>query len=106
MPDVLVDILTKTYAVALPVALSYIIALLVKQNKVRKANSRGTMLILRRDIIDDHEKYMTRGEIPTYAYENFDEMYQAYHNLGGNGLATKMFEEIRELHLQTKSERK
>ena len=106
MSDVFVDILIKTYAVALPVALSYIIALLVKQNKVRKANSRGTMLILRRDIIDDHEKYTTRGEIPTYAYENFVEMYEAYHDLGGNGLATKMYEEIKELHLKRKYEKR
>lgn len=106
MSDVTIELLIKTYAVVLPIALSYIIALLVKQNKVRKANSRGTMLILRRDIIDDHEKYMTRGEIPTYAYENFVEMYEAYHDLGGNGLATKMYEEIQELHLKTKTERK
>lgn len=106
MSDVTIELLIKTYAVVLPIALSYIISLLVKQNKVRKANSRGTMLILRRDIIDDHEKYMTRGEIPTYAYENFVEMYEAYHDLGGNGLATKMYEEIQELHLKTKTERK
>lgn len=104
--DIVVDILLKTYAVVLPLALSYIIALLVRQNKIRKANSRGTMLILRRDIFEDHEKYMERGEIPTYAYENFVEMYEAYHELGGNGLATKMYEEIQELHLKPKSERK
>ena len=35
----------------------------------------------------------------TYAYENFCEMYEAYHKLGGNGMITKMKEEIEELHL-------
>ena len=39
------------------------------------------------------------GSIPSYAYENFLEMYEAYHKLGGNGMITKMKEEIEELHL-------
>ena len=38
----------------------------------------------------------------TYAYENFMEMYEAYHELGGNGMITKMYEEIQELHLKKK----
>ena len=40
---------------------------------------------------------MKRGSIPSYAYENFIEMYEAYHELGGNGMVTHMKEEIEEL---------
>ena len=46
--------------------------------------------------IADHEKYTKLGEIPRYAYENYAEMYNAYHALGGNGMVTKMLEEIDE----------
>ena len=41
---------------------------------------------------------------PSYAYENFCEMYEAYHRLGGNGMITKMKQEIEELHLKQKGE--
>ena len=46
------------------------------------------MLLLRVQLIEYHDKYMRLGEIPSYAYENFNEMYDAYHKLGGNGMVT------------------
>lgn len=60
------------------------------------------MLLLRVQLIDYHDKYMKKGEIPTYAYQNFCEMYEAYHALGGNGMVTKMFEDIKDLHFKNK----
>lgn len=93
------EILMQTYTIALPVLLGYIVWLLQNQKKDRDANTKGTMLLLRVQLIEYHDKYMTLGEIPSYAYENFEEMYEAYHKLGGNGMITKMKEEIEELHL-------
>lgn len=75
-----------------------------EQKKDRKNNSTGTMLLLRRALIADHEKYTKLGEIPNYAYTNYSEMYDAYHALGGNGMVTKMLEEINELQLKNKEE--
>ena len=65
-------------------------------------NSKGTMLLLRVQLIEYHDKYIRLGDIPSYAYENFMEMYDAYHALGGNGMITKMMHEIEELHLKKK----
>lgn len=102
------QILLQTYTVALPIILTalmgYIVWILKRQKKDRDANSRGTMLLLRVQIIEYHDKYVREGKIPSYAYENFDEMYQAYHELGGNGMITKMYEEVQELHLREKGE--
>ena len=101
------DILIQTYMIALPIVLTsvlgYVVWLLKEQKKERDANSKGTMLLLRVQLIEYHDKYVELGEIPLYAYENFNEMYEAYHNLGGNGTVTKMHNEIQELHLQTKN---
>ena len=91
------EFLMQTYTIALPIALGYIVWLLKTQKKSRDANSRGTMLLLRVQLIEYHDKYMKRGTIPSYAYENFIEMYDAYHALGGNGMVTHMKEEIEEL---------
>lgn len=100
------NLLLETYSIALPIVLTalmgYIVWLLKKQKKDRDANSKGTMLLLRVQLIEYHDKYTILGSIPSYAYENFCEMYEAYHELGGNGMITKMKEEIDELHLKKK----
>lgn len=100
------EFLVQTYTIALPIILTalmgYIVWLLQNQKKDRDANSKGTMLLLRVQLIEYHDKYTQLGEIPSYAYQNFLEMYEAYHALGGNGTVTKMKEEIEELHLKKK----
>ena len=118
------SVLLQSYLIALPIVLTalmgYVVWLLQEQRKQKKsdgikrdarieqeqqqreANSRGTMLLLRVQLIEYHDKYMRLGEIPSYAYENFNEMYDAYHALGGNGMVTKMKQEIDELHLKKK----
>lgn len=98
----------QTYITTLPIILTalmgYVVWLLKNQKKDRDANSKGTMLLLRVQLIEYHDKYMRLGSIPSYAYENFCEMYNAYHKLGGNGMITKMMHEIEELHLREKGE--
>lgn len=100
--DLVEEFFITTYKIVLPVLLGYIVWLLKNQKKDRDANSRGTMLLLRVQLIEYHDKYTNLGEIPSYAYQNFTEMYDAYHALGGNGMVTKMKEEIEELHLKRK----
>ena len=96
------EIVLQTYTIALPVLLGYIVWLLKNQKRDRDANSKGTMLLLQ--LIEYHSKYTQLGNIPSYAYQNFCEMYEAYHELGGNGMVTKMKQEIEELHLKQKGE--
>ena len=102
------EILMQTYTIALPIVLTafmgYVTWLLKNQKKDRDANSKGTMLLLRVQLIEYHDKYTQLGEIPSYAYQNFTDMYEAYHELGGNGMVTKMKEEIEELHLKRKGD--
>lgn len=101
------DFLMQTYMIALPIVLTsvlgYVVWVLKQQKKDRDANSKGTMLLLRVQLIEYHDKYVALGEIPSYAYDNFNEMYEAYHALGGNGMVTKMRDEIQELHLKRKA---
>lgn len=92
----------RIFSIVLTALMGYIVWLLKKQKKDRDANSKGTMLLLRVQLIEYHDKYTILGSIPSYAYENFCEMYEAYHELGGNGMITKMKEEIDELHLKKK----
>ena len=90
----------KTHTIALPILLSYIVYVLKKQNGKRDANSKGTMLLLRVQLIEYHEKWIERGYITKNGLENFIEMYNAYHSLGGNGMVTHLLEEVQELPIK------
>lgn len=99
-------LLWQTYESALPIVLTalmgYVVWALKKQRNDRDANGKGTMVLLKVQLIEYHEKYMQLGEIPSYAYQNFLDMYDAYRDLGGNGMVVKMKSEIEELHLKQK----
>lgn len=94
------EILLETYTVALPIILGYIVWMLKRQNQKRDANSKGTMLLLRVQLIEYHESWMARGYITKHGIENFMEMYEAYHSLGGNGMVTHLLEEVKELPIK------
>ncbi|GFI42874.1 hypothetical protein IMSAGC018_00538 [Lachnospiraceae bacterium] len=85
---------------AMPIVLGYIIWLLKNQKKDRDANSKGTMLLLRVQLIEYHDRYVALKHIPSYALDNFIEMYKAYHDLGGNGMVTEMYKEVLELEIR------
>ena len=98
----IINILLGIYSTVLPILVGYIIKLLKDQKKERDANARGTMLLLRVQLIEYHDKYVSLGSIPSYAYKNFCDMYDAYHDLGGNGMIEKMRQEIDNIHLERK----
>lgn len=77
-----------------------------KDNEAREsALEEGMVCILRVNLIEAHAKYMAMGEISTHGYENFEDMYNAYRKLGGNGLVTHMWEDIQELRIKTGGKR-
>ena len=96
------QILVAVLTVVVTPLMGYIVWRLKEQKKDRNAQEKGIMLLLRVQLIEYHDKYMRKGKIPTYAFQNFEDMYEAYHELGGNSMAEKMHEEINELRLQQK----
>ena len=67
------EFLLQTYTIILPIALGYIVWLLQQQKKDKNANERGTMLLLRVQLIKYYAEYIQLGEIPSDAYQNFEE---------------------------------
>ena len=63
----------------------------------RSAWSKGLRAILRNDIILIHQEVTTKGSITYTQYENLKDMYEAYQELGGNGVITKLMKEMAEL---------
>ncbi len=91
--------------------LVYIVQNLLKENeklrrekrdneeKKQKAIGNGVLSLLKIQLIEYHDKYMQGQNIPTYVYENWDEMYSAYEALGGNGMVKRMKDDIDRLRL-------
>ena len=70
--------------------LTYIKALKRKNNAVEE----GVQCLLRAEIIRNHDKYIDKGYCPIYAKEALKRAYAAYHNLGGNDVATGLYNAV------------
>ena len=68
-----------------------------KNRKKERAVEKGVQCLLRAEIIRQHEKYTDRGYCPLYAKEALKREYDAYHELGGNDVATDLFNQIMKL---------
>jgi hypothetical protein len=60
----------------------------------------GIQSLLRLSIMQLHDKCRTNGRKRTYhEAQAMERMYEAYHNLGGNGMATEIFEDFKTFEL-------
>lgn len=62
-----------------------------------KAVGNGTQCLLRAEIIRQYEKWIDRGFCPIYAKDALTKEYNSYHELGGNGTITGLYNELMEL---------
>lgn len=60
----------------------------------------GVQCLLRAEIIRDHDKYAARGYCPIYAKEALKRAYAAYHALGGNDVATDLYNDTMALPVE------
>lgn len=65
-----------------------------------KSMGRGITCLLRVKLIEYHSKYMKEQTISTHGYENWNEMYESYTALGGNGMIKHMNDDIQELKMK------
>lgn len=69
-----------------------------------KALNDGMQALLRDRIIQSYNHYQDKGYCPIYAKENIKRIYDAYHALGGNDVATKLKNELLEMQTESESE--
>lgn len=59
-----------------------------------KAIKEGLQCLLRMEIVRSHEKYMEKGYCKVHVKESLTRAYRAYHALGGNDVATGLYNEV------------
>lgn len=58
------------------------------------AIAQGVQSLLRESIVGNYNKYSDKGFCPIYAKESIKKVYAAYHGLGGNDVATELYNKI------------
>lgn len=88
------------FAIALAV-LSWGYRTISVQLKLERAKNEaiaaGIQSLLRESIVGNYNKYTDKGFCPIYAKESIKKVYTAYHDLGGNDVATQLYRKILEM---------
>lgn len=67
---------------------------LLEERERNKAIAIGVQSLLRENIVRNYNKYHDKGYCPIYAKESVKRLYEAYHELGGNDVATSLYQKI------------
>ena len=66
-----------------------------------EAIDRALCALCRDRILQGYRYYEKNGEVSTQDLETMSKLYKAYHNLGGNGTITVVYEKIRQLPIKS-----
>lgn len=69
------------------------------KTKSERNNSEDRLLltVARSQLVEQGREYLKRGYITMDEYEEYEDQYKLYSDLGGNGLARRMFKQVDEL---------
>ena len=74
------------------------------EHEKNEAIAEGVQSLLRESIVTNYNRYSSKGYCPIYAKESMKAVYKAYHDLGGNDVATGLYKEILEMPTEKKKE--
>ena len=89
----------------LGLAFGYLFSKLEKQQAESRAVGVGVQSLLRENIVANYNKYQEKGYCPIYAKESISHVYEAYHNLGGNDVATRLYQSVLEMPEEPEEDR-
>jgi len=100
MNPTLLNFIQITYSTALPLVLAYIVSKINKITSIKDASKEADMLVLRVLLIEIHDRFVPKGEIPRSTFQTFEEIWKLYHEgYGGNTLTDRFHEEVKALNI-------
>lgn len=74
------------------------------KTRTQRKDSEDKLLlqVAKNQLISHGHEYLKRGYITMDEYEEYEAEYQMYSDLGGNGLARRIFEQVDELPMMPK----
>ena len=71
---------------------------------MREANNRGTQALLRDRLLQGYHFYKSRGCVTYGEDANYENMYEAYHALGKNGIMDGIHEDFKTIPVKADAE--
>lgn len=90
---------------ALTFAWRTVSARLKVEHEKNEAIAEGVKSLLRESIVTNYNNYSDKGFCPIYAKESLKNVYKAYHDLGGNDVATGLYQQMLEMPTEKKEEK-
>lgn len=89
-----VEWLFTAITAALGIGYKNVLAKLKVEHEKNEAIAIGVQSLLRESIVDNYNKYTDWEYCPIYAKESIKKVYTAYHDLGGNDVATELYHKL------------
>ena len=98
--EILVNFVLPLLLVGVNAGVSYIIWTLKQKDKYKDYANKALVVLLKRELREMYYSLKHKQTISAEDFNDFDEVYQIYHALGGNGSGTSMYEKIKEKSIQ------
>lgn len=93
----MLDLITTVVSVILTGVSTFLVWHLQNREKKKNNSDKAMMLLMRRELRELHDSRMKDGFISSDSLGEFEEIYEVYHNLGGNGVGTVWKEDVEKL---------
>lgn len=90
-------------AVVTPIlsAITGYVTFMVKNKKQGETlETKAMIILLRRELREQFQTLSSQQSITIEELEEFDEVYEIYHELGGNGTGTKMYDFVHKMKVK------
>lgn len=89
--------MTDIICVILTGICTYLVWFMQNREKKKKNVDKAMKVLMRRELRELHDEHMRAGFIKPYQLGEFEEIYEIYHALGGNGTGTIWKEDVEKL---------
>ncbi len=81
-------------------AITNAILTMLKHKKKQTQEQKAMIVLLRRELREQYKDIVEKTYVSIEELEEFDEIYEIYHELGGNGRGTKMYEYVHKMKVK------
>lgn len=81
-----------------------VVARLKEEQKKNEAIAEGVQSLLRENIVGNYNRYHDKGFCPIYAKESIKKVYHSYAKLGGNDVATELYNKLLKMPTEPEKE--
>lgn len=74
------------------------------EHEKSEAIAEGVQSLLRESIVSNYNRYLDKGFCPIYAKESVKRVYKAYADLGGNDVATELYNKLLKMPTEPEKE--